>query len=712
MPPQSQPPRVLRFGIFEIDIRAGELRKNGVKLKLQEQPFQVLCLLVEHPNEVVTREELRSRLWPADTFVDFDHSLNAAIKRLRDALGDSAETPRFVETLARRGYRFVVPVEKLDGSGHSMEGVSRQGETVATNQNADSSGFAGVKRRFRFAIAIVGLAGAVVAAAMFWLGPLRKPPRVKDAIQLTNDGLPKGSLVTDGSRVYFVEKRSGQWVIEQMATSGGESTEIPTPFSGVQIYDISPNGSELLVGGDVVQKLRQLWVLPVPAGPPYRVSNVLARAACWAPDGVHIAYASGNDLYMVKKDGTEAHKLVTVTGVPSTPQFSPDGRRLRFTVLDTVQGTLSLWEVTEDGKGHHPVVPESKILAQNCCGRWSHDGSYFYFQTFFVNKQLDHDVWVLPEPGSILKKSTEPVRLTSGPLAFGSPVPGVEREKLFVRGTQARAELLRYDTNAGQLVSYLSGISARDVEVSRDGKWVTYVAYPELTLWRSRVNGTERMQLAFPPVEAFLPRWSPDGSQIVFTDLQLGKTGKIYLVSRDGGRPQEVMPKDELAEIDPTWSPDSASIVFGRSHQDPNSAIFRVELKTRQISRIPGSDALTAPRMSPDGRYIVALSRDWSKLMLYDFRTGKWVELAAVTKGALGYPNWSHDGKYVYMGDFSSGYEIERVSITDHKIQRIFDASDVPQPSPSWNGLAADDSPLLWRDKSAQEIYLLDLDFP
>ncbi len=104
---QSKLPQVLRFGVFQLDIRAGELHKNGVKLKLQEQPFQVLCMLVEHPGEVVTREELRSRLWPADTFVDFDHGLNAAVKRLRDALGDDSDSPRFVETVPRRGYRFI-----------------------------------------------------------------------------------------------------------------------------------------------------------------------------------------------------------------------------------------------------------------------------------------------------------------------------------------------------------------------------------------------------------------------------------------------------------------------------------------------------------------------------------------------------------------------------------------------------------------------------
>src|SRR5215467_1532968 len=102
---------VIRFGIFDVDLRAGQLRRNGVKVRLQEQPFQVLAILLERPGEVVTREDLHARLWPADTFVDFDHGLNAAVKRLRDALGDSADNPRFVETLARRGYRFLAPVE-------------------------------------------------------------------------------------------------------------------------------------------------------------------------------------------------------------------------------------------------------------------------------------------------------------------------------------------------------------------------------------------------------------------------------------------------------------------------------------------------------------------------------------------------------------------------------------------------------------------------
>jgi DNA-binding winged helix-turn-helix (wHTH) protein len=169
MSARSQLPRLVRFGTFEIDVAAGELRANAVKLKLQEQPFQILCMLVERPGEIVTREELRSRLWPADTFVDFDHSLNAAIKRLRDALGESAEKPIFIETLARRGYRFIAPVEELDDSGHFTQRVSRRGETASKDRRQDSPGLARLGRRIGFGIVALCLGASILASTRFWL---------------------------------------------------------------------------------------------------------------------------------------------------------------------------------------------------------------------------------------------------------------------------------------------------------------------------------------------------------------------------------------------------------------------------------------------------------------------------------------------------------------------------------------------------------------
>jgi DNA-binding winged-HTH domains len=131
VPPANDAAKIVRFGVFEVDLTAGELRKSGSKVRLQEQPFQLLAYLLTRSGEVVTRDELREKLWPADTFVDFDHSLNTAINKVREALGDSASSPRFVETLARRGYRFLGPVDRV--------GVVRIDEDIASSASTDSS---------------------------------------------------------------------------------------------------------------------------------------------------------------------------------------------------------------------------------------------------------------------------------------------------------------------------------------------------------------------------------------------------------------------------------------------------------------------------------------------------------------------------------------------------------------------------------------------
>src|SRR3954469_8698877 len=130
---EARSPLRVRFGVFEVDLRAGELRKHGMKLRLPEQPFQVLAMLLERPGEVVSREELRNRLWKAETFVDFDHGVNKAVNRIRDALGDSATSPRFVETVARRGYRFIADLAAVE-SASVAKADARTGD-IATRED-------------------------------------------------------------------------------------------------------------------------------------------------------------------------------------------------------------------------------------------------------------------------------------------------------------------------------------------------------------------------------------------------------------------------------------------------------------------------------------------------------------------------------------------------------------------------------------------------
>ena len=223
------------------------------------------------------------------------------------------------------------------------------------------------------------------------------------------------------------------------------------------------------------------------------------------------------------------------------------------------------------------------------------------------------------------------------------------------RGCCRRGELVRYESRSQQFAPFLAGISAGELDFSRDGKWVTYVSYPERTLWRSRIDGTERQQLTDAPVAAFLPRWSPDGTQIVYVDLQSGQPWKIFLISAHGGTPQELLGgKDAVA--DPNWSPDGKRICFGRSPYSAASTkkIEVVDLSSNQISTIPGSDNLYSPRWSPDGQHLAALSADSKKLLLYDFKTQKWTDWID-EPGAIGFPTWSRRWKVRLLRQYFHG---------------------------------------------------------
>jgi len=284
---------------------------------------------------------------------------------------------------------------------------------------------------------------------------------------------------------------------------------------------------------------------------------------------------------------------------------------------------------------------------------------------------------------------------------------------LFVLGEEPRVELLRYDLQTRRFDPFLAGLSAGPVDFSFDGKWVAYVSYPDMTLWRSRVDGSDKMQLTFPPMRAYEPRWSPDGSQIVFMDVRFDSPWKIYLLSSSGGSP-EVLTQTNTHEGDATWTPDGMSIVFGKTDKISNAAIYRLDLKTRRVSSIPGTDGLFSPRVSPDGRYISALTFSNTKLMLFDINTNRWSSLAEGEH--VGYNEWSHDGKYIYMRENRGGAgELVRVRLKDRVLEHVLSLKGFPQLADiyaSWIGLTPDDAPLLMRDRSVQEIYALDLNFP
>jgi len=567
-------------------------------------------------------------------------------------------------------------------------------------------------------LAVAGLVVlAVLIGVIFFLKSPEPSPAVISSLQITNDGISKRSLVTDGTRLYFSEYVSGHSILTQVSASGGETATVPISLQSADVYDFFPGRSELLVKGVAEGSETEwpVWILPVPAGSLRRMGNILAHAATWAPDGQHIVYARSSSLYACNADGSGSHELVAVSGIPFAPRFSPDGRRLRFTIRNTEQRTSSLWEITPDGKNLHPVLPDWNKPSQEFGGTWTPDGEYFLFES---SRDHTQNIWVFRDGGSLFHKAhAEPTQLTVGPLMFKDPTPSQDGKKLFVIGEQRRFDLIRMNGNSQQFSVNLPGVSAGEVDFSRDGQWITYVSHPDLTLWRSKADGSERTQLTYAPMLAHMPRWSPDGTQVAFMASPPGKPWKIFVIPREGGTPREVSTGSQN-QGDPTWMPDGNEIVFAGmpwleygTVAGPN--IHRVDLKTSQVSDVPHSENLFSPRCSPDGRFLAALSADSTKLMLYDMEKNNWLQLAV---SRFGFESWSHDGKYLYAEDYSgSTDDIVRVNVANGKMERLLSLKEVPRgfdPWEFWVGLAPDDSPLLMRDKSTQEIYSLDVRFP
>ncbi len=696
----ARPSHLVRFGVFELDLRAGELRKNNLRVNLQGQPVQILALLLERPGELVTREELQKKLWPNDTIVEFDHSINAAIKRLREALGDSADNPRFIETLARRGYRFIAPVDGFEGDARARRAVPLQ---ATWRRRALAGGGASI---------FLG-----VAFALLLTRPV-PPPKVLGSVQITSDGRSKGrfwlsGLSTDGSRLYFSEEVAGHMIVSQVSAAGGETAPVPTPFENALLSDVSPDASELLISSLLGNGPEgPLWILPVPVGSPHRLGNAIGYNPTWSPNGKTIVYANGPDLYLTKSDGTESRKLLTVRGMAIWPRWSPDGKLLRFTVYDSKSNSSSLWEVSPNGANLHPLLPGWNNPPAECCSNWTPDGKYFVFES---SRNGRTDIWAIREKGGFFHKSgREPIQLTTGPLDFHQPLASRDSKKLFALGEMPRGELVRYDSKSGDFVPYLSGLSAMMLDFSRDGEWVAYTTYPDGTLWRSRLDGSLRLQLAAPVMCPQLPHWSPDGKQIAFAATARGKPRHLFLISADGGNLQQLTTGDQY-EVDPNWSPDGNLLVFSgfpvlEGGASAATAIHLLDLRTHRVSTLPGSEGLYSPRWSPDGRYIAALRSGPENLMLFDLTTQKWVELADLN---VNWPSWSRDGRYIYFNTLPGGdMAIFRVRISSHKLERVVNLKGLRLGWGEWAGLAPDDSPLVVRDIGTWEIYALDWEAP
>ena len=282
--------------------------------------------------------------------------------------------------------------------------------------------------------------------------------------------------------------------------------------------------------------------------------------------------------------------------------------------------------------------------------------------------------------------------------------------KIFSNGKTPRGELCRFDPKTKQLQPILGGISAQDVSFSKDGRSVAYVSYPDGILWKGQPRWERPRAIEYSPVYAMNPRWSPDGSKILFYDYQVHDDNRIYLVSSQGGSPQRLLPDSPGNQNDPGWSADGRKIVFAVTGVEGRKDNLEVlDLATRQVTPVPGSEDLSSPRWSPDGKLIAALSAQGLKVL--DVATQRWSPLP-VTKG-VDYPAWSGDSKYIYFLLLENGdRSVYRIHATGGNGERVADLKDwhIAGFNTIWMALDPTDAPLLLRDVGSDDIYALTLE--
>jgi Tol biopolymer transport system component len=574
-------------------------------------------------------------------------------------------------------------------------------------------------------LTIGGLVGIVALAGPFSArvrgAAPTAAPRVTSITQVTHDGFRKTNLLADGSELFVTELPVANRVIAKVSLPDSGRSLVASPFSNLQALDLSPDHSRLLVAPiQAGSSDDEFWTLPVGSGSPQRIGDLAGRDASWSADGQHLVFTQGTVLYVAGATGTQKHELYTAKGSIFAPHFSPDGQRIRFTVSDAAQNTTSIWEIGQDGSNPHALLGAWQYASSACCGNWTADGRYYIFQASLTLPNTSTNLsalWALPNSAPDTNDDgLGIVRLTSGSISFGNASLARSDKKMWAIGVQPVGEIVKYDVAGKKFIPVIPGVSATDLSFSPDGKWVTYVTVPEGSLWRSRADGTDRLQLTSVPGRSALPVWSPNGKQIAFVGMQPGQSWKLFLVPAAGGTPREVL-AESGSQMDANWSTDGKRLMFGDFRQNGGGLIIRIlDLQTGKIEKVPGSEGLFSPRWSPDGRYIAALSPDNTTLKRYDFKTQRWSNWLVESAGSVSYPVWSPDSKSIYFDDLVNGAEsVRRVKLEENQPKLAFVLGSIeryPGALGTWSGRAADGSWMFVRDRSTQEVYELSMELP
>ncbi len=714
----SGPAKLFNFGPFRLDPAQGVLLREGKLVPMTPKAVLILSILVENHGKVVGREDLMEKVWPGVNVEEGNLSVN--IFALRKLLSGGRPDLSVIETVPKRGYRFVMPVEEASGKEwDTLSDTAKEAPTdVAVMPRDREEQVLDRKPGMPARVLLVTALAVLLLAFLGWAYVSQTaPPRVFHVVRITHSGLV-GNALTDGTRLYLTEDKGGASIIAQVPLDGGDVVQIPTPFRNTWALDVSPTRSQLLIASfDSRSDPKQLWTLPLTGGSPRRLDDLKAKSAKWSPDGTRIAF-EGEDgiLYLANSDGSDVRKLADPGG--GVDCWSPDGRRVRFTRTNQVKGGMSIWEVQSDGSNLQPVLaerqnPEARWGEGQSRSAWTPDGRYYLFcETFHSHT----GIWAVPEKKGIWPfRQPEPTEVYAAPFDIGGYVIEPSGRRIYLVSGGPTQEVVRYDAGLHQFVPLQPTLPGGPVW-SPDRKWVGYVDANQY-LWKSRPDGSDRLQLTFPPLQAFNFSWSPDSKRIVFHSLLPGQPGKNRIISAEGGSVETLLAEEATGENCPGWSADGNTVLFDRIWSDKSgngtaSALFTWDIKAKHLTQIPGSEDTMCPGWSPDRRFITAHSDDYRELRLFDVKTRAWKVIAR--GGFLNGPAWTSDSKWIYFQDTFGGQDqpLYRVSVPEGNIEQVATRRQLLRNDVSryrFYGLDPQDNPLAVAILANTDIYALDL---
>ena len=694
---------VFRFDDVEVREREFSFTRAGKEITVEPKAFRALLFLLRNSQRLITKEELLSAVW-GDTAVT-EGSLTRCIWLLRRLLGDDINEPRYIATVATVGYRFVCPV-KLEEDSPLIPDIAetdKNGKEQSLGNGKESLPISaitpGTGTRSHWLWAIGG--GGVIASAVLLTAWWRTPPpslSIDFVTQLTDDGQIKGGeLSSDASRIYFNEGPPLTQRIGQVSITGGATARVETRLVNPTIAGVMPDGSELIVlAGGGSNATYPLWAMPLPAGEPRRLGSAEVGAAGILADS-RVVFSVDKDLFIAGRDGSNPRKLVSLPGRVVSVEPSPDGKRILIQLDIKGDNTFVAFEVAADGTGVEEIHNASP---DECCFHWSWNGQYLLYSVKTGNRW---DIWALPFHVGLFRNLKKPIRLTTGPLSFSDgAIPSRDGKQIFAVASKPHGELLRYDLKLHKFLPLLSGISATDATFSDDGKWVAYLSYPDHSVWRSRDDGTDRMQLTFPPLEAHVPFISPDGARVLYTT-----DSGTFLIDINGGPAQKIYG----TSLNPTWSLDGKTIIVTILSGGIDYSMRMIDVGTGKASPVPASEGKGGGFWLGQ-RSLLACNATQSKLLTLDLDSEKWTDFFV---GSI--VNWinSPDRKYVYVATGGTEPTIQRIRVSDRQVETIVSLKDFAElANYGWTQLrvAPDGSPTLTRALDTQEIYALQLRSP